>query len=145
LCSEENCTEIKIAALLHDIGKLGMPDHIFTNPDKLTDEELKIVMGHPNLGHNIVQRSPKLQTVLPGILHHHERWDGAGYPDGLIGENIPLIARIIAAADAYQTILGKLPKDDQAKENAIKKLQIYSGKQLDPNIVEVYLHILASN
>lgn len=144
LCSEENCTEIKIAALLHDIGKLGMPDHIFTNPDKLTEEELKIVMGHPNLGHSIVQKSPQLQSVLPGILHHHERWDGAGYPEGLSGENIPLIARIISAADAYQTMLIKLSEDDQVNETAVRKLQAYSGKQLDPSIVEIYLRILES-
>lgn len=143
LCTPENCVEVRIAALLHDIGKLGMPDHIFTNPDKLTDEERRIVIGHPNLGHSIVQKSTQLKSVLPGILHHHERWDGAGYPDGLEGENIPLIARIIAAASEYQKILVNLSIHNQAaKEAAIEELKKYSGTQLDPNIVEVYNRIL---
>lgn len=139
LCSRDDCTEVKIAALLHDIGKLGMPDHIFTNPDKLTGEECKIIMSHPNLGHSIVQKSPQLQSVLPGILYHHERWDGAGYPGGLTGEEIPLIARVIAAADIYQSLLLEFPE-----ESAINEIRSYSGNQLDPNIVDAYLRILTS-
>ena len=120
-----------------------MPDHIFTNPNKLTDAELKIMMGHPNLGHSIVQKSPQLQSVLPGILYHHERWDGAGYPDGLVGEDIPLIARIIAAADIYHSLLLKSPNGAHVKDFAIQELRACSGMQLDPDIVEVYLRILA--
>ncbi|MHB1457050.1 MAG: bifunctional diguanylate cyclase/phosphohydrolase [Armatimonadota bacterium] len=145
-CTEDDYIGVKIAALLHDIGKLGMPDYLFTNSKKLTEAERRIILGHPHLGHSIVQKSPQLQSVLPGILHHHERWDGAGYPDGLSGENIPLVARIIAAADTYHLILLELPKDEPASiDTAIRELQAYSSKQLDPNIVDTYICLLAQN
>lgn len=90
-----------MAARLHDIGKIGVPDYVLEKPASLTKDELKLVKAHPQIGESIIRSSQNLDLILPGILYHHERYDGAGYPSGLSKDEIPLFARIIAVADAF--------------------------------------------
>jgi HD-GYP domain-containing protein (c-di-GMP phosphodiesterase class II) len=93
-----------VSAICHDLGKIGIPDSILKKPSMLSNEEFEEMKQHPTLGQKIVERMPGAVQVLTGIVHHHERWDGTGYPDGLAGERIPLMARIIAVADAFDAM-----------------------------------------
>ena len=95
---------VRLAGLLHDIGKIGMPDHLLRKPGALTDDEYEIVKQHVVLGDLIVRDLPDTDLIRAGIRHHHERWDGTGYVDGLAGEDIPLIARIVAVADSFSAM-----------------------------------------
>ena len=100
---------LRVAGLLHDIGKIGIPDHILRKPGKLTDEEFHVVKQHVALGDVIVRDLPDVETIRAGVRHHHERWDGAGYLHGLAGETIPLIARILAVGDAFSAMTTTRP------------------------------------
>jgi hypothetical protein len=106
---EEECDRIYLTGLLHDVGKIGVPDSILSKPDKLTDEEFEIIKKHPEIGFNILQHLKPLAYVLPGVLHHHEAVNGKGYPYGLVGEQIPLAGRIIAVADSYDAMTSDRP------------------------------------
>jgi len=141
--SEDEQNDVRIATLLHDIGKLGISEAILSKEESLTKEELAIVQSHPILGHAIIQKSPHLKSMLPGILSHHEWWDGNGYPEGLAGEKIPRIARIIAVVDAYYAMITDRPhrKRRTAKEAAAEILKC-SGLQFDPTVVEAFLGML---
>ncbi|MDH7480497.1 MAG: diguanylate cyclase [Armatimonadota bacterium] len=141
--SEQERNDVKIASLLHDIGKLGISASILRKNGDLTEEEKRVIRSHPALGYAIVQKSPHLKSMLPGILYHHEAWDGSGYPNCLKGEEIPLIARIIAIVDAYHAMMtdrvhGKKMTPDEAKE----ELRRCAGTQFDPNLVELFINIL---
>ncbi len=107
--SETACQEIYLAGLLHDLGKIGVPDHILNKAGALTDEKFTVIKQHPEIGHRIIERLGKLHFVLPGILYHHERWDGKGYPHGLKQESIPLMARILAVADSFDAMTSSRP------------------------------------
>jgi putative nucleotidyltransferase with HDIG domain len=100
----EQLAVLDTAALFHDIGKIGMPDSILTKPDRLTREEQTLMREHVTRGAEIVSKFPPFRDAAPGIRHHHERWDGLGYPDALAGDNIPLEAAIVGLADAWDTI-----------------------------------------
>jgi hypothetical protein len=106
---EEECERIYLTGLLHDVGKIGVPDSILSKPDRLTDEEFEIIKKHPEIGFNILQHLKPLAYVLPGVLHHHEAVNGKGYPYGLVGEQIPLAGRIIAVADSYDAMTSDRP------------------------------------
>lgn len=135
--------DVRIACLLHDIGKLGISDAILNKRDPLTDEERDIIRSHPAIGYAIVQRSEQLKSMLPGILHHHEWWDGNGYPSGLKGEDIPFIARVISVVDAYHAMLTQRPHcGPKSPNDAREELRRCAGTQFDPKIVESYLKIL---
>lgn len=122
---------------LHDVGKIGVPDSILKKAEKLTDEEFEEIKKHPALGEKIVGQLPTLNDVLPGVRHHHERWDGKGYPDGLSGEEIPLLARILAVADTYDAMTSDRPyRKGMPVETAVRLLREGSGSQFDPNLVE---------
>ena len=141
--SEEEQNDVRIASLLHDIGKLGISDAILNKKGPLTDDEREMMKSHPALGYAIVRKSPHLKSMVPGILYHHERWDGAGYPEGLKGEGIPLIARIIAVVDAYHAMITKRSHTQSLTPDEAKaELRRGSGAQFDPRIVDVFLHIL---
>jgi len=142
--SENQQKNVRIAALLHDIGKLAVPNEVLNKKGALDDREVETIKRHPTLGYAIVQKSPHLKSMLPGILHHHERWDGGGYPEGLKGEQIPLVARVIAVIDAYHAMMTERPHSiamtpDQAKE----ELRRSAGTQFDPRIVDAFLRILS--
>ena len=124
-------------ALLHDIGKIGISDTILHKPAKLTEEEWKIMRGHPNIGAHIVEGIPFLQETLPLILYHHERWDGSGYPIGLKSSDIPIQARIFAVADVFDALTSNRSyRTKSSAEEALQYLREQAGTLFDPSIVE---------
>jgi diguanylate cyclase (GGDEF)-like protein len=129
-----------IAGLLHDVGKIGIPDTILRKPAALTAEEYAIVKQHVALGDLIVRDVPNLTVVRGGVRHHHERWDGTGYLDGLAGEDIPLVARILAVADAFSAMTTTRPyRKALGIEEAIRRLEDAAGSQLDPTFVTAFV------
>jgi HD-GYP domain-containing protein (c-di-GMP phosphodiesterase class II) len=141
-CSSEEVNEIYLGGLLHDIGKIGIPDTILQKPTKLNQEEWKIVHTHPTLGAELIAPIKKLAGVSPMIENSHERYDGLGYPHGKKGEEIPLGARIISVVDSYSAMLDKRPyKEPYSKNKVIMELFQNSGKMYDPQVVEAFLKI----
>lgn len=135
--------ELTIVAQLHDIGKIGISEDILLKPGKLTEEEFEIMKTHTEKGFRIVQASSELKNVAQGVLSHHERWDRSGYPRGLRGEEIPLLARIVCVVDAYDVMTnGRVYKKAMSKIEAIEELKRCSSKQFDPNITRVFLECL---
>jgi len=140
---EEKIESLRYAAILHDIGKIGVRGIVLNNPDGLTSEEYDEVKKHPVIGENIIQPIELLQPIRPLIRHHHEWYNSKGYPDGLSGEGIPLGARILTVADAYDAMISDRPyRKALTEETAIQELRQGSGSQFDPKIVEVFLEIL---
>jgi diguanylate cyclase (GGDEF)-like protein len=130
-------------ALLHDIGKIGISDEILHKQEKLTDKEWEVIKSHPGLGASIVSHSIQLAPCIQGILHHHEKYNGQGYPDGLKGEEIPLESRILTVADSFAAMTSsRIYSKTLTYEAGIEELKRESGKQFDPRIVEVFLKIL---
>ena len=141
--SDEEVQGIATAALLHDIGKLAVPEHILSKPGPLTDEEFRKVKIHPQVGFEIIEHVPFPYPVAPLVLCHHERWDGTGYPLGLRGEDIPLGARILAVADYFDSVTRDRPYNKRMSgELALLLLRQESGKALDPNLVSVFLELV---
>ncbi len=137
--SEEERFELQIACLLHDIGKIGVSERILSKPSKLTEEEMDQMKLHPVIGGEIVKDLYGF-NIAPIIKHHHERYDGRGYPEGLAGENIPLGARIIAVADTFDAMTSDRPyRKSLSKDIAVNELIIFKGKQFDPFIVDAFL------
>ena len=133
---------IYTCGLLHDVGKIGVPDHVLLKPGKLTDEEFDLIKQHPQIGYDIVRNLDHFQDLLPGILHHHESLDGTGYPHGLIGQQIPLQARILAVADAFDAMTSDRPYREGISEvNAIGILRQRSGIQWDAAAVRAFLQV----
>jgi HD-GYP domain-containing protein (c-di-GMP phosphodiesterase class II) len=133
---------IYLSGLLHDVGKIGIPDHVLLKPGKLTDEEFAIIKQHPEIGARIVESLPQLRDLLPGILHHHESVDGSGYPHGLEGEAIPLQARILAVADTYDAMTSHRPyRPGMPHEKAVEILRSRAGIQWDPQAVQAFLSL----
>ena len=131
---------IGIAGLLHDVGKIGIPDVILRKPASLSAEEYEIVKQHVALGDAIVRDLPNLDDVRAGIRHHHERWDGTGYLHGLVGESIPLIARMLAVADAFSAMTTSRPyRKALSVEEALHRLEDAAGSQLDPVLVSAFV------
>jgi diguanylate cyclase (GGDEF)-like protein/putative nucleotidyltransferase with HDIG domain len=134
---------IRAAGLLHDIGKVGIPDSILNKKGTLNNEEWKLIKAHPNLGVEILRHVIDLVNCLPVILHHHERYDGTGYPSGLKGENIPLEARILSVADAFDAITSPRPYREQlSSQQALDELKRCVGTQFDPKVIEVFKKIM---
>ena len=135
---------IRGAALLHDIGKVAIPDHILHKPGALTDDEWELMRQHPVIGERILRAIPGLGPVARIVRHEHERWDGKGYPDGLVGEAIPIGARIILACDAYHAMTSDRPyRQAMPHRDAIIELSNQAGKQFDPQVTGTligYLH-----
>jgi PAS domain S-box-containing protein/putative nucleotidyltransferase with HDIG domain len=144
-CSPGEVREVRWAALLHDIGKLGVPDAVLRKPGPLTQEEWEVVRRHPVLGEEILKPVRRLAGVAKLVRHHQERWDGAGYPDGLRGEQIPLGARILAVVDAYTAMTDQRPyRPPRSHEEAVEELRRCAGTQFDPEVVRAFLEVLES-
>ncbi|HUP78666.1 MAG TPA: HD-GYP domain-containing protein [Pirellula sp.] len=142
--SVEECERIYMTGLLHDVGKIGVPDSILGKPGALTAEEYAIVKKHPEIGHTILKHLKQLDYVLPGVLHHHEAVNGTGYPAGLAGEAIPLHGRILAVADAYDAMTSDRPyRPGMPSERAESILRDEAGKTWDADIVAVFMECLA--
>jgi diguanylate cyclase (GGDEF)-like protein/putative nucleotidyltransferase with HDIG domain len=141
--AEKDCEIIKYAGLLHDIGKISIPCEILLKTQPLTPEEYKILQKHPMVGVTIVKDIKFLEKEIPIILHHHERFDGKGYPQGLMGREIPVGARIVAAADAFDAMTsGRGYKAKLAAEGAVEELKRGSGSQFAPEVVEAFIRVL---
>jgi HD-GYP domain-containing protein (c-di-GMP phosphodiesterase class II) len=138
--SADEVERIRIAGLVHDIGKIGMPEHILRKPGRLTDEEFAVMKRHPEIGHRILQDIPQLADVLPGVLHHHERFDGRGYPHGLAGEAIPLSARIIALADSFDAMSSnRTYRSAMTRSKVLTEIRACGGTQFDPRMAEAFV------
>ncbi len=135
--------KVEFAALFHDLGKLGIPDRVLLKPGKLSPDEETIIKEHPIKSVEIIQPLAKLpffEATVPGVLHHHERVDGCGYPYGLSGDDIPVIARIILIADTFDAMTTTRPyRKGLGEDYAYKELQKFSGRQFDPQLVKVFL------
>ncbi len=140
---DEEVHRIRVAGLLHDVGLVAVPAEIINKRGSLTDEEWRRVKQHPEVGETILKHIASLESFLPAVRHHHEHYDGAGYPDGLNGEEIPLGARIIAVADAFQAMTCDRPyREALSVEQALAELQVRAGTQFDPRVVEAFIDIL---
>jgi len=134
---------LKYAALLHDIGKIALPDEIIKKPSRLSSEEFEIVREHPVIGARIIKEIEALAPMVPLIQHHHERYDGNGYPGKLKGEEIPLGARIIHAVDSFETMVyARAYRVMMHEELAISELRKNAGTQFDPHIVDVFISVI---
>ena len=143
--SENHVQGVKTAALLHDIGKLAVPEHILSKPGPLTPEEFQKIRAHPKVGADIISAVPFPYPVSPLILSHHERWDGKGYPAGLKGEEIPLGARILAVVDYFDALMAERPYHKaMGYDAALTLLKQEAGKGLDPTLVDVFVDMLPS-
>jgi diguanylate cyclase (GGDEF)-like protein len=141
--SDDEVQGIATAALLHDIGKLAVPEHILSKPGPLTDEEYEKVKIHPQVGFEVIEHVPFPYPVAPLVLCHHERWDGNGYPLGLHGDDIPLGARVLAVADYFDSVTRDRPYNKQMRGDlALLLLRQESGKALDPNLVSVFVELV---
>lgn len=133
---------IHIAAHLHDIGKIGVPDSILNKPGSLSSAEYDKIKEHPDIGFEIVNSLEALNEIALYVRHHHERWDGKGYPHGLKGKDIPLGARVIAVADTFDAITSlRLYRQTQGIDFALKEIESCSGSQLCPEVCSVFLEM----
>jgi HD-GYP domain-containing protein (c-di-GMP phosphodiesterase class II) len=129
-----------IAGLVHDVGKIGVPEAVLRKAGRLTDEEFAHIRRHPEIGYTILRDIPQLADVLPGVLHHHERWDGRGYPSGLRAEQIPLVARLIALADSFDAMSStRTYRPAMQRERVLDEIRRGAGVQFDPALAEVFL------
>ena len=134
--------QLYMAGLLHDIGKIGVPDEVLLKPGKLTDEEFALIKKHPEIGYSILKHLDPLSYVFPGVLHHHESVDGSGYPHGLAGDQIPHCARILAVVDAYDAMTSNRPyRNGMSTTQAESILNKGAGQQWDENVVAAFMEI----
>ncbi|HEY3131986.1 MAG TPA: HD-GYP domain-containing protein [Acidobacteriota bacterium] len=140
---DEACLhDIEVAALLHDIGKVGVPDAILQKPSRLTDQEYELTKKHPEYGWAIVRLFPDLERAGLLILHHHERYDGGGYPGGLKNQEIPIGARIVSVIDAFDAMISARPyRAGLPCDEALRRLIAASGTQFDPAVVRCFVRI----
>jgi diguanylate cyclase (GGDEF)-like protein len=140
--TEYQLNNLKLLALLHDIGKIGIPDSILFKTYILTPSEWKKMREHSRIGYRMAKNIPDFSPIAREILYHHEHWDGTGYPDGLKGEKIPLLSRIISIVDAYDVMQSRRPyKGPISKTKALKEIKKCAGTQFDPQLVEIFLKI----
>jgi HD-GYP domain-containing protein (c-di-GMP phosphodiesterase class II) len=144
--SEQEQVHIRRGALLHDIGKLGIPDHILLKDGKLTEEEWAKMRRHPTFALEMLMPISYLRPALDIPYCHHEKWDGTGYPRGLKGEQIPLAARIFAVVDVWDALTSDRPyRSAWSKEKTLEYIREQSGRHFDPRVVEVFLETIVSN
>ncbi len=140
--SPRELRDIENASLLHDIGKIGVPEEILQKPGRLTEEEYEVVKKHPEYGWAILRKIPSLEDASLLVLHHHERIDGNGYPGGLTGEQIPLGARIVAIVDAFDAMLSSRSyRQGLGIGESLRRLQRSAGSQFDARIVELFVNL----
>jgi response regulator RpfG family c-di-GMP phosphodiesterase len=142
-CYPNEIESLKIAATLHDVGKIAIPDDILLKPGRLTDEEFDVIKKHPVIGESILKPLPILEAERLIIRHHHERWDGRGYPDGLQGSNVPFLSRILAVVDAFDAMTNNRPyRTAMETEDAVIELKKNINRQFDEEIVNCLIKIL---
>ena len=141
--SDEDINTLKIGGLFHDIGKIGVPDSILLKTSKLTDDEYSEIKNHPSIGAHILSNATIFQNVIPIVKHHHERYDGNGYPGKLKGEDIPFLSRITAVADSFDAMTSKRTYRDSLSLDIVKsEIERCKGTQFDPDLADAFLDIL---
>ena len=144
--SKQEMIHIRRGCLLHDIGKMGVPDGILLKPGRLTEHEWQIMQQHPQLAYEMLHSITYLQPALDIPLYHHERWDGAGYPKGLKGEEIPLAARLFAVVDVWDAVLSERPYHQAwSQERALQLIEEEAGRHFDPQVVAVFLQMMTNS
>ncbi|MBO8128272.1 MAG: HD-GYP domain-containing protein [Peptococcaceae bacterium] len=135
----------QISSLLHDLGKITVPRGVLHKPAALSEHEFTYIKLHPVTGARILQKLEGFAEIWPYVKHHHERWDGKGYPAGLAGENIPFVARVICIADAFEAMTAGRPyKKSMTPAQALDELTANAGSQFDPDLVRVFLHAVST-
>lgn len=138
----EQAERVRIAGLVHDVGKIGVPESVLTKAGRLTDDEFVAIKKHPEIGHRILRDIPLLEDVLPGVLHHHERWDGNGYPHRIKGYEIAPMARMIALADTFDAMSSNRSyRSAMAREQVLAEIEKCSGSQFDPDLATLFLSL----
>lgn len=141
--NEKDKRSLKLASLFHNVGMVSIPDTLLNKPGPLSIEEQKIIQAHPGLAQMLIRESAQLEPILPAILYHHERYDGKGYPNGLEGEEIPLLARVLGVVEAYQAMISIRPyRQKLTPQQAIEELKRNSEHQFDPRVVEAFVKLL---
>ena len=141
---DEQLALLHLGGPLHDVGKLGVSEEVLTKPGPLEERELAQIRQHPRFGARILLRVAALREALPYVLYHHERWDGGGYPTGRAGEAIPLEARVLAVADAFDAMTSDRPyRPALGRDEALAEVARCAGTQFDPEIVRVFLELFA--
>jgi HD-GYP domain-containing protein (c-di-GMP phosphodiesterase class II) len=139
---ERTVSRMHVAGLVHDIGKIGVPEAVLTKPGKLTEEEFAWIRRHPEIGHRILKDIPRLRDILPGVLYHHERFDGQGYPEGIAGDDIPLVARLISLADAFDAMSStRTYRPTLSRPEVIQEIVDCAGTQFDPELAPVFVKL----
>ncbi len=145
-CTQEDQDKLNVAGSLHDIGKIGIPDSILLKPGRLTDDEYEIIKKHPEIAGNIIGHFGMWADERSIIRHHHERYDGHGYPDGLKGEDIPLLSRILSVADVYDALTtDRSYRKKMPEEKALQIMRENSGTQFDPKLIQIFLDLYGQN
>lgn len=140
---EERLAHLRVGGPLHDLGKLGISNEVLSKPGRLDEQELAHIREHPRLGARILLRVASFRRALPYVLYHHERWDGGGYPTGRSGEQIPLEARVLAVADAFDAMTSDRPyRRALTHEEAVAEVARCAGTQFDPEIVRIFLEVV---
>jgi putative nucleotidyltransferase with HDIG domain len=140
----ETCREVELAGLLHDIGKIGIPDAILTKAGRLTPEEFATVQRHTEIGAGIVRKVEGMERVAQAVRHHHERYDGLGYPLGLARDAIPVTSRMIAIADVFDVLTSDRPyRKAVGVEEAVLEINRFRGTQFDPAIVDAFQRVIS--
>lgn len=141
-CTEEEAERVRLCGILHDVGKIGVPEHVLCKNGRLTDEEFDMIKLHPAIGEEMLRDIPSLHDILPGVLHHHERWDGRGYPAGLSGEDIPLMGRILALADTFDAMSSnRAYRSAMPRAKVLAEIEKCSGSQFEPRLAEAFLRL----
>jgi HD-GYP domain-containing protein (c-di-GMP phosphodiesterase class II) len=141
--SKKHQNDIYMMGLLHDVGKIGVPDEIINKPSKLSDEEFELIKKHPVTGSEILERIQEKPKLATGARWHHERYGGGGYPDGISGEDIPVEARIIAVADAYDAMTSKRSYRDVMQQDKVRlEIEKGIGTQFDPQFAKIMIEII---
>jgi putative nucleotidyltransferase with HDIG domain len=143
--SDEEIDNVYWASILHDIGKIGISDRVLRKKSILSEEDWVLIKMHPTIGSNIVSSNDAYPSLAPTISAHQEKYDGTGYPKGLSGKNIPLSARILGIADAYQAMVeDRYYRQARTHEEAVAELQMVKGTQFDPEVLDVFLNVVNS-
>jgi len=139
---EERLKSLRIGGRLHDIGKLAVPDTVLCKQGRLEEDELAQIQEHPKIGAKLILRIAALRDAIPYVLYHHERWDGTGYPSGKAGEEIPVEARVLAVADAFDAMTSDRPyRPALSHDEALAEVERCAGTQFDPQIARIFLEL----